>query len=255
MPESIFNNALMSMAHDRTKRAFVDPSSAGGGDPAASAMAQPMPPMPAMGGEDPAAMAGGVAADPAAGGAAPPAAGGGVSIDEVKALVEQMLMQQGGMGGEGMKPEKPKVDVNTEIYQIKKLLVQIADHAGMSVDPNMLLGDPAQDPAIPQEQAAQDPASSAATEAGQGIGSAIGTIDPMQGASPALAAAGGGAAGGGAPAPKTAMDAAMSQGLSLDMDRAQQRTGISHFGLDEMNDKAAALQMLLRRCHGQTNAA
>lgn len=195
------NTELLKMAQAKVdqaatleKASFVDPATATGGGGAGAGvdpMAGAMPPMPAMG-ADPAAAGG----DPAAmaGGAPPLEEGGGtgVTADEVRQIVQEaMMMQGGGAGGTGGAggDGKMKVDVNTEIYHIKKLLTQIAGELGISIDPRMLLGDPANDPAIPNTEAAKDPDSAAASMLGGMPGSAISQIDPVQGASPALAGA------------------------------------------------------------------
>jgi hypothetical protein len=215
MSDSVFNPQLLKYARQITAKAagdkagFVDPAMAGGGgappggDPAAAGgaapMAGPMPPMPGMG------------PDPAAAGGAPP--GGDPMADiqpMIEAAVQQALAAQGGgagAGGAGAGGQKMKVDVNTEIYHLKKMMAMLMDQLGVQVPPTMLLGDPADDPQVPPGEAAKDPASAAA-----GQGSAIGPIDPIQGASPALAAAGG---GGGGAAPKAA-EWEHDQGLEVD---------------------------------------
>lgn len=189
-PSTIFNPELLKIAHVQVnKEAFVDPAAASAGG-MADPMAGAMPPMPGMGGAE----AGG---DPLAAGAPPPAdpladplagaapeAGAGVTADEVRAIVQEAVAGLGGAGGAGgAGGEKMKVDVNTEIYHIKKLLVRMAGELGIKIDPQMLLGDPASDPAVPMEQAAQDPESAAASMAGS---SSINPIGGIQGASPAL---------------------------------------------------------------------
>lgn len=221
MASSIFNPELFSIARDRVqksagrsqvlfpnKQAFVDPAMAaggmppGGGDPAAAAMAGPMPPMPGMPPEG----------DPAA------SAMGGGGMEERLAKIEAAIANggAGGAGGEGMK--KPKVDVNTEIYHIKKMLAKLLGTLGVQMDATDMLGDPAEDPEVPPEEAAQDPHSAASQQ------SSISTIGPIQGASPALAAAGGGASPG-APPQKSA-------------------------GWQGFTNKASALASVLRRANG-----
>ena len=130
--------------------------------------------------------------------------------EAVKALVQEVIAQQGGaMGGGGAGAEKPKmkVDVNQEIYQIKKLLVLMAEEMNLPVPPTMLLGDPAQDPNSPPGQAESDPMSAGYDPAM--AQSAISPIQPMQGASPALA-------GGGEDKAATAMDQAIHRGQAID---------------------------------------
>lgn len=165
MPTNVFNPDLLQLARERSKMnksAFTPPDAvAAGGDPAA--MGGGAPPM------DPTAMGGGMPPmDPAAMGGAPPAPSG-VTEDQVRQIVQQAVGAAGG-GGKGAGPVKPKIDVPTEIYQIKKILVMMAQEMGLSIPPTLLLGDPAQDPSIPPEQAAQDPLSSAATQSGGGVG-------------------------------------------------------------------------------------
>lgn len=162
-----------------TAGAGADPAAAGGG--AGGPMAGPMPPMPPM---DPAAAGG-------AGGEVPPDTGGGIDPMLIRSIVQEVMAATGGgaggAGGAGGE-KKMKVDVNQEIYQVKKLLVMIAEAMELPIPASMLLGDPAQDPHVPPEQAAQDPMSSAAQN------SAIQPIQPMGAASPALAGGGGGGA-------------------------------------------------------------
>ena len=226
---TIFNPALVQIARDQVqksaghvvspvlippapKQAFVDPAMAGGGgDPAAMGgmppptgdpMAGAMPPMPGMG------------ADPMAGGSAMGPGG----MEERLAKLEAA---GGGMAAGGDEAgKKPKVDVNTEIYHIKKMLAKLLSTLGVQMDATDMLGDPAEDPEVPPEEAAQDPHSSASQQ------SSIGGIDPIQGASPAMAMGGGGMPGG---APKAA-----SAGRTT---------------LRNMTDKAAALASVLQRAN------
>lgn len=258
---SIFNPELLKFARQHVqeaKRAFIDPAMAGGGGGGAAGaagadpMAAPMPPMPAMG-MDPAAAGGAPpGGDPAAGGAPPiPDAGAPAGGDSVSRAEFDMLMQKvdqalaGGGAGAG-KGEKMKVDVNTEIYHIKKLLTQIAGELGMKIPPQMLLGDPAMDPEVPPEQAAQDPHSVAASQ-----GSAIGPIEPVGAASPALAAGGGAGGGGGGEAPKSAS----AEPWNVDTAQAERGQEVPS-GLVQQSNKAAALAAQLRHVNrSHTRAA
>ena len=209
--ESIFDPVLMATARHEVKRAaetlrkqgFVDTATAGGGagagappgmDPAMSA-AGGVPGMPM--GDPSGGGAGGMpmGGDPSGGMGG---GGGGLTEDRVLQLIQQS--QQAGTGGGGGagaqmgangQPKK-KVDVGTELYQIKKLLILQMQRNGEEVPPDILLGDPVDDPHAPPEQAQQDPAS-----AGFSGGSAISPIQPLQAASPALAAGGGSGGGGG----------------------------------------------------------
>ena len=199
---------LLKIARERVtaqdqaeKTGFVDPAMASGAPPGGAPpaggmdpMAGAMPPMPAMG-ADPAAMGG----DPAAMGGAPmgPDPAAGLTEERVMQMIQQATGGGAGAGGAGASG-KMKVDVNTEIYHVKKMLALLLENLGIEVPPSMLLGDPADDPQSTPEQVASDPAS-----AGASPQSAIGPIQALQGASPALAAGGG---GGGEAAPKAAAD-------------------------------------------------
>jgi hypothetical protein len=118
------------------KQAFVaagDPSMgapAPGGDPAAMGGAPPMD--PSMAGGDPAAMAGG---DPAAMGGAPPMDPMAMIAPMIQQAVQQAVAANGGGGGpQGAGPGiKPKIDVNVEIMQIKKMLAKIVDALGIHI--------------------------------------------------------------------------------------------------------------------------
>ena len=217
MSSSIFNPHLLEIARQQSLKAaamplskvgFVDPATAGGqgapppgGDPSGGGGAPPpgMDPS-AMGGApppgmDPSAMGGAPppGMDPSAGGGAPPVdptgAGGSVGRAEIQAMI-QTAMGGGGAAGAGGAagggPLKKKVDVNTEIYQIKKLLALIADSMKLPVPASFMMGDPVDDPHEDPAKAQGDPAS-AGYDPTQS--SAIKPISPMQGASPAGAQA------------------------------------------------------------------
>ena len=255
---SIFNSELLKFAKDTVSRqvsiekgAFTDAATmAGGGGGGAAPMAGPMPPMPPMGG-DPAAGGGAPPppGDPAAGGAPPPiedpaaaGGGGGMTPEDVKMIVEQVMAANGGGAG-GAGGQKMKVDVNTEIYQLKKMMTMLFNQMGIEVPATMMLGDPAQDPAVPASEAAKDPASAAASQ-----GSAISPIEGIQAASPALAAAGGGAGGGGGGGEQKAGEA-----WNVDTANAERGQEISR-SLVQQGTKAAALAQQLRAI-GQQHAA
>lgn len=200
MSESIFNPELLAIARDQAvkaagtpvspvltsvfgKEAFVDPATAGaadmaamggaaGGAPppmdpmAAGPMAGPMPPMPEMG----------VGAE------------SGLGPGSVE---ERLAKLEAGGGGAAVGEDaakKPKVDVNTEIYHLKKMMAKLLNALGIQMDATDMLGDPAEDPEVPPGEAAQDPHSAASQT------SSISPIQPVEGASLGLAAAGGGEA-------------------------------------------------------------
>lgn len=167
---SIFNPALVDLAKLRVKQSFVDAATAGGADPAAAGGAPPA-------GGDPMAAAGG---DPmaAAGGGAP---AGPDPMVEIEMLKQQIAsMGQGGMGGGmgGAQPLKPKIDVNVEIMQIKKMLARVVDSLGIQI------------PAAEMTATSTDLTQMAQQQQGAAAGgapapSAIPPIQPMQAAMPA----------------------------------------------------------------------
>lgn len=259
---SIFNAELIKFARDTVARqaaiekgAFTDTAAlagGGGAPPGADPMAGAMPPMPPMG-PDPAAGGAPPPGDPMAGGAPPPpiadpaaaGGGGGMTPEDVKMIVEQVMAAGGGAaGGKG---DKMKVDVNTEIYQLKKMMTMLFNNLGIEVPANMLLGDPAQDPSIPASDAAKDPASAAAAQ-----GSAISPIAGIEGASPALAGGGGAPPMGGGGPPMGGGEKA-GEAWTVDTAKAECGQEISR-SLVQQSNKAAALAQQLRAI-GQQYAA
>ena len=205
MARNLFDPLLLTTARQQVKAAFVDPATAGGGggDPSQGGGAPPPGGDPSQGGGAPPP-----GADPAgdlstqlqaqAANQPPP----GLTEDRVMQMIQGAMqgggggMGAGGGAGQQMGPNgmpKKKVDVNTEIYQIKKLLIYQLQSQGVTVPPEMLLGDPADDPQAAPGEAAQDPASAGAAPGTQQ--SSIPPLKPMGGASPALAAAAGGGGG------------------------------------------------------------
>lgn len=202
MAKSIFTDEMLNLtsfyigkAAEVEKHAFVDAGMAAGAPPA---------------GGDPAAAAGGAPPmDPSmmGAGAAPPDAGGG-GDPALSAKLDQMmqLLQAGGggggggAGGAGGAGIKPKIDVNIEIMQMKKMIAKICDTLGIQMSAAELTAT-TQDLTQMAAQPGSDP--SAAGGGGAAPQSAIAPIGPIQGASPALAGGGappaGGDAGGGMP--------------------------------------------------------
>lgn len=183
---NIFNTELLKSL--RAKEAFVP------NDPAAMGTAPPGGAMP-PGGDPMAALGGGMPpgappADPAAMGGAPPmdpaaAAGGGSAPptrEEIQAMIQQAVQAGGGAAGPG---GKKKLDINTEIYHLKHLMVQLVGMLGGTVDPKVLMGDPAENPYSNPQEAASDPASAGAAPGA--LDSAIKPIQPIQPASPQAA--------------------------------------------------------------------
>jgi hypothetical protein len=111
------NPELLRQARQYTKVAFVpagDPAL--GGDPAMAGGAPPM--------------------DPAMAGGAPPMEDPLAAIQPMiqEAVAAAMASQGGGMGGaSGAAAIKPKIDINVEIMQIKKLLARLCDAMGVQI--------------------------------------------------------------------------------------------------------------------------
>lgn len=127
---------------------------------------------------DPGAAAGG---DPAAAAAAPPPGPDPAMIQQmVQQAVQQAMMSQGGgaggagAGGGGL---KPKIDVNVELMQIKKLLARIADSLGVQIPAAEMVATPddLNQMAMQQQQSQQGGAAG-------GAGGAIPPIQPMKAA-------------------------------------------------------------------------
>ena len=164
------------------KQAFVpagDPAMMGGdpammGGPPPGAGGPPPPGGPPMGGPpmDPAMMGGPPMEDPMA--AIQP------MIDQ--AVQAAMASQGGGMGGGAMGGEgqiKPKIDVNIEIMQIKKILAKISDALGIQIPAADMVATPEDLTAMAQGNSA-----GAGAMAGEGGPSAIKPIEPMGAAMP-----------------------------------------------------------------------
>jgi hypothetical protein len=163
------------------KVAFVnagDPAMAGGdpamagGDPAMAGGAPPMDP----------AMAGGAPPmDPAMAGGAPPADPMAAIMPAIQAAVQQAMAASGGgqsgpqAGGPGI---KPKIDVNVEIMQMKKMLAKIVDAMGIHIPAAEMVATPED-----LNQIAQGGAGFAAMTpdgGGGGGGGAMGAIPPVE---------------------------------------------------------------------------
>lgn len=195
MPNSVLNLDLLDIArHYVEKQAFVDPSMMAGGmppggDPAAMGGMPPGGDPAAMGmppGGDPAAMG----MDPAMmGGGAPPPPAPGVDPIMLQQMVQQAVQQAqagGGAAGGGAAAGgiKPKIDVNVAIMQMSKMIARICDAMGIAIPASEMIATPAD-----LNQMAAQQSASASAPAQQ---SSISGIEPIQGASPALAQAGGG---------------------------------------------------------------
>ena len=181
------NPELLKMARQNIKQAFVaagDPAM--GADPAAAAGAPPMD--PAMAGMDPAMAGGAPPMDPAmAGGMPDPSmAGGAMGGDPLAALqpmidqaVQTAVAAQGGgsgSGGGGGGAKAPKIDVGSELKDLRQQMAKIMDVMGITMTPSEVYGE--------EEQAPQDPmaAPAPAPEAAGGAFGAINPIEPMKAA-------------------------------------------------------------------------
>jgi len=167
------NPHLLSQARGQVKRAFVaagDPAM--GGDPMAGGGAPPMD--PAMGGAPP--------MDPAMGGAPPmdPAMGGAPPMDpmaQIQPMIDQAVqaaMAGGAAGGAGP-AIKPKIDVNVELMQIKKLLARIADAMGVQIPAAEMV-------ATPEDLGQMAEGGTGAPAAADGGAGALGSIEPIKAA-------------------------------------------------------------------------
>lgn len=221
MSDSFGQLLQLAKSRVREKQALVDAATlAGGGDPAA------MGGDPAMGGGDPAAMGGDPAAmggDPAAMGGAPPAPAG-PSHEEVQMMIQQAVGAGGGAMG-GAEPIKPKIDINVEVMKMNKMLARIADSLGVQMPAAEMVA--TQDDLTQMGMGQQTAGGGAA--AGGAPQSAIGAIEPMAGASPAMAQG-----GGGGMAPKAAQE--MIDGGTPYEPPA---------GFEQVRNKAAALAALM----------
>lgn len=174
------NAELLKLARTRVgayKQAFVaagDPAMGGappggGGAPMDPAMAGGAPPM------DP-ALAGGMP-DPSAA-----AGGGGDPLAALQPMIQQAVQQAmaaGGAGGAGAgggaaAPIKPKIDINVEVMQIKKMLAKIIDTLGIHVPVQDMVATPED----LQQMAEGGPGAAAMTPDNKGGG--LGQIQPME---------------------------------------------------------------------------
>ena len=174
------NPHLLSQARGQVKQAFVaagDPSMAGdpamaGGDPAAMGGAPPMDP---MAGGDPAAMGG----DPAAMGGAPPMDPMAGLQPMIEQAVQAAMAAQGGGAAGGVGPAiKPKIDVNVELMQIKKLLARLADAMGVQIPAAEMVATPDD----LSQMAEGGTGAPAAADGGAAGGGGFGSIDPIKAA-------------------------------------------------------------------------
>lgn len=215
------------------KQAFIpggDPSM--GGDPSAGGGAPPggMPPGgdPSAGGGmppggDPSGGAGGMPPGGAGGAGSDPTAGIQAPSSDITSLIQQQVQAAvagmtpgGGMGaGAGAGGIKPKIDQNVVLLQILKMLAKISDTLGIHIPASEMVVTPEDLRAMaqggPGAAAAQDQGGGGAAGGMPGQ-SAIKPIEPMQAASPGLAAGGG---------EKGAADHVRQQGVAFDTSALQ----------------------------------
>jgi hypothetical protein len=204
------NPALLHLAQarvwkDMEKTAVVAP----GADQAAMGGAPPGGGMPPGGGGappmDPATMGGGAPPmDPAAMGGGMPPQGGAPAAPPMDpsmmgGAMPGMMPGMPGQAPQKMKPEQMMQMLDFRLYNMQQQMTALMNHLQVSVAPGALVTPPGSP--TPVAEAAlpggpQDPGAAAGggdpAAAGGGGGSAIGGIEPIQGASPELAAAGGG---------------------------------------------------------------
>ena len=171
------NPELLGLAKQNLKQAFVaagDPAMTGG-DPAAMGGAPPMD--PAMGGAPP--------MDPAMAGGAPPMDPMAQIQPMIDQAVQTAMAGQGGGGGGGQ--IKPKIDVNVEIMQIKKILAKISDALGIQIPAADMVATP-EDLTAMAEGGSAGAAAMDAPGGGASAISPISAIDPMGAAVPKQAA-------------------------------------------------------------------
>lgn len=175
--QHLVNTNLIALAKQASsKQAFVPGDAAAGGA---------MPP-----GGDPAAAGGAPPMDPMAGGAPPMdpmAAGGGDPMAALQPMIDQAVQaavaSQGGGGGGAAAGGgiKPKIDVNVEIMQMKKILAKISDALGIQIPAAEMVATPDD----LNQMAAQEQGGAPAPGGAPGGGSAIAPIEPIQAAAPA----------------------------------------------------------------------
>ena len=179
------NLALLQQARQSVyqlqKSAFVaagdpalggDPAAAAGGgappmDPMAAGGAPPMDPMAAGGGAPP--------MDPAAAGGAPPMDPMAAIGPMIQQAVQQAMASGGGPQGAGP-GIKPKIDVNVEIMQMKKMLAKVMDAMGI----HMPIADMVATPDDLNQIAQGGAGYAAATPDGGQSGGAMGAIPPIE---------------------------------------------------------------------------
>ena len=179
---------LLKIARAQNKRAFVDPAMAGGGAPHMDPAMGGAPPMdPAMMGGAPPMDPAMMGMDPAMMGGAPPAPpGGGGGGDDIRAIIKEELAASGLTGASSATEApsgkiKPKVDVNVEILQIKKMLARLSDAMGVNIPAADMVATEDDLTEMASEGAGVDPAMTAG---------AIPPIGPIGGAFPEPKAAG-----------------------------------------------------------------
>lgn len=196
----MLNPELLMLARRRAfgKAAAVPPP---GMDPAAMGGAPPgmggAP--PGMGGAppgmDPAAMGGAPppGMDPAAMGGAPPApapAPAPAPPMDPAMMAGGMPMPGMGPGGQKLKPEQMMQMLDFRLYNMQQQLTALLNHAGVKLEPGALVTPPGSP--TPVAEAAtpggeMDPGPTAEAGGDAAGGSAIGSISPIQGASPEMA--------------------------------------------------------------------
>lgn len=213
----------------------MDPAMAGGAPPMDPAMAGGAPPMdPSMGGAPP--------MDPSMGGAPP-----GMAPPPMAPM--DPMAAAGAAPPQKKKPEELMMMLDFRLYNMQQQLTAVMNALGVDLPPGALVTPPGS--TTPVAEAAvpggpQDPTQGPmAGGEGGGGSSAIGAIEPMQGASPELAGMGGGG-GEKAAAEKTA--AAYARELVDDIKPDNQiGTPFEVFQQHSPTTNAAAVAAMMRR--------
>ena len=248
-----FNPVLMQLAQQKSgnfEKVAVVPPGGGGAppmDPAMTGGAPPMDPaMAAAGGMPP----GAPPTDPAmaAAGGAPPmdpmaAAAGGMPGGDPAAA---------GAPAPKKKPEEMMQMLDFRLYNLQQQLTAIMNAMDIKLDPGVLITPPGSPTPVAEaavQGGPQDPGQAMAPEGGGQ--SAISPIEPMQGASPELAAGGGMPGGGGgekAASEKSAADFARELGAEIKgPEVVPDSTPFTTFSANSPADSAAAVAAMLRR--------
>jgi hypothetical protein len=163
-------------------------------------------------------------------------------------------MGQPGMGQpaqQKIKPEQWMQMLDYRMYNLQQQLTAIMNSMGVQVPAGALVMPPGTPAAPPAESAmpggSADPTQQQGAGAGGGGNSAIPPIDPIQGASPEMAAQGGGGGGGGGGGAKAAAASYVLSLLSQEEERSDSFVGEPYTPPEvDTQSKVAALAEMFR---------